>query len=59
MIQGTENLLAFADRLPQRADNVECFFDHRAAAADLREAAEIITRLAPLECDIEAVVGED
>lgn len=57
--QGTKSLLSFAESLPKRAENVEGFFDHKAAAEDLRTCAAIITRLAPLDSDIEVVEGEN
>ena len=57
--QGTTSLLEFAASLEQRAENLRAFFDYNAGAADLLKCKEIIERLAPLEPEIEAVIGEN
>ena len=59
MIQGESSLLAFAEKLRQDADNSEAFHGYKVTAADLREAADIITRLSPLDHDIEVITGEN
>ena len=59
MSQGTEGLLSFAAELRQDAENSEAFFAHRKTAVDLRKAAEVIERLAPLDGDIEAVHSDN
>ena len=57
--RGTIALLAFAETLPQRAENLRSFFDYGAASADLLRCKEIIERLAQYECDIEVEPGEN
>jgi len=57
--QGTASLLEFASSLEQRAENLRSFFDYNAGAADLLRCKAIIERLAVLEPEIEAVVGEN
>lgn len=56
--QGTASLLEFAATLPQRADNLRHFFDYNAAAEDLLACKAIIERLAPLDPEIEVVLGD-
>lgn len=56
---GTANLLAFAERCAIASPRLNEFCDYRLGATLLRKAAAIITRLAPLEPEIEAVLGED
>lgn len=57
--QGTEGLLAFADDLREVAPHVPQAYDLRKAEKMMLKAADIITRLAPFEPEIEAVVGEN
>ena len=57
--RGTIALLAFAETLPKRAENLRGFFDYNAAAADLMRCKEIIERLAQFEPDIEVEPGEN
>ena len=57
--RGTAALLAFAETLPKRAENLRGFFDYNAGARDLLICKEIIERLAQHESDIEAEPGEN
>ncbi len=57
--RGTAALLAFAETLPKRAENLRGFFDYTAGAADLMRCKEIIERLAQFEPDIEVEHGEN
>ena len=57
--RGTIALLAFAETLPQRADNLRSFFDYGAAADDLLMCKEIIERLAQHDPDIDSAPGEN
>ena len=57
--RGTIALLAFAETLPKRAENLRGFFDYNAAAADIMRCKEIIERLAQYEPDIEVEPGEN
>ena len=57
--RGTIALLAFAETLPKRAENLRGFFDYNAAAADIMRCKEIIERLAQFEPDIEVEPGEN
>ena len=56
---GAIAILAFAETLPKRAENLRGFFDYNAAAADLLRCKEIIERLAQFEPDIEVEPGEN
>lgn len=57
--QGTESLLKLAAELKEVAPNIEEFFSHKRAAALMRKAARVLERLAPMDPEIEAVVGEN
>lgn len=56
---GAVAILAFAETLPKRAENLRGFFDYNAAAADIMRCKEIIERLAQFEPDIEVEPGEN
>lgn len=56
--QGTESLLELAAELEEVATNVEGFFNHKRAAALMRKTAGVVRRLAPLDPEIEVVLGE-
>ena len=56
--QGTESLLALADELEEVAPMIEEFFNHKRAAALMRKTAGVVRRLAPLEPEIDVVLGE-
>lgn len=59
MTQGTESLLARADRLEKLAVDIEAWFNHRAAAKEMRAAAaEDLRRLAHFEPDLQVEKGE-
>ncbi len=57
--RGTIALLAFAETLPKRAENLRGFFDYSAGAADLMRCKEIIERLAQYEPDADVELGEN
>jgi len=55
--RGAIALLAFAETLPQRAENLRSFFDYNAGAADLMRCKEIIERLAEFDPDLDVEPG--
>ncbi len=57
--QGTSGLLELAEDLRATAPNVQDAFNLRKGAALMRQAAEALERLAPMEPDIDAVQGEN
>lgn len=57
--RGTAALLAFAETLPKRAENLRGFFDYNAGARDLLMCKEIIERLAQHDPDIDSIQGEN
>lgn len=57
--RGTIALIAFAETLPKRAENLRSFFDYNAGARDLLICREIIERLAPFDPDIDVAPGEN
>jgi hypothetical protein len=56
--QGTESLLELAAELEEVAPHIEEFFDHKRAAKLMRKTAGVVRRLAPLDPEIEVVLGE-
>lgn len=57
--RGTIALIAFAETLPKRAENLRSFFDYNAGARDLLICREIIERLAQFDPDIDSAPGEN
>lgn len=57
--QGTANLLDLAESLRVKAKHVAEFWDHKSSAEVMRKAADALERLAPLDPEIEVVVGEN
>lgn len=56
--QGTADVISLADELDETAGHIEQFYDHKAAARLMRDAAMVLVRLAPLDPEIEVVLGE-
>lgn len=50
--------MELAAELEEVAPNVEEFFNHKRAAALMRKTAGVVRRLAPLEPEIDVVLGE-
>lgn len=57
--RGTAALLAFAETLPKRAENLRSFFEYNAGARDLLICKAIIERLAQYEPDADVELGEN
>ena len=57
--QGTENLLALANRLREVAPNVRDAISMKLGAKLMEDAAEVIERLAHFEPDIDVDHGEN
>ena len=57
--QGTASLLALAEKLRTKAGHVADFWDHKQAAEVMRESAAALERLAPLDSDVDVVLGCD
>ena len=57
--QGTNSILEQAALLRDKADHVADYWDHKRAAEVMRDAADTLERLAPLEPEIEVVRGEE
>ena len=56
--QGAADVIELAKGLCEKAGHVEEFYDHKAAARLMRDAAKVLVRLAPLDPEIEVVLGE-
>lgn len=56
--QGTESLLELADELEEVAPHVEEFYDHKRAAKLMIKTAGVVRRIAPLDPEIEVILGE-